>query len=69
MHDSPSPHYLLAVQEFLNNFFLEQCVGGGRPTASLAHSSGLIPLDFYHCGHLKPAVYTKEISDVWDFQQ
>jgi len=69
MRDSPPPHYLLAVQEFLNNMFLEQWIGGGGPTAWLAHSCGLNPLDFYHCGHLEPAVYAKEVTDIWDFQQ
>ena len=48
VHDSPPPDYLLAVQEFLNNVFLEQWIGGG--------------------GHLEPAVYAKEVSDIWDFQ-
>lgn len=67
MCDSPPADYLLAVQEFLNNVFLEKWIGEGGPAAWLAHSSGLNPLDFYHCGHLELAFYAKEISDIWDF--
>jgi hypothetical protein len=33
MHDGAPPHFLLALQEFLNSMFLEQWVGWGGPTA------------------------------------
>ena len=37
------PYFLLAGQEFLNNVFMGQLIGRGRPTAWLARSPDLNP--------------------------
>jgi hypothetical protein len=53
MHDSVPPHFLIAVQEFLNNVFLAECVRRDWTTAWPARSPDFSPLDFYPWRHLK----------------
>jgi len=59
-HDSAPPHFLIAVQEFLNVFLVE-CVRREGPTARPARSPDLNPLDFHPWRHLKSAVYATEV--------
>jgi hypothetical protein len=67
--DGAAPHFRLAVREFLNKVFPEQCTGQGGTTAWPAPSTDLNHLHFYLWGHLKSAVYVTEISDIQDLQQ
>jgi hypothetical protein len=46
MHDGASPHFLLALREFLRNVFLEQRRGRGGPTAWPARPLTEIPYTF-----------------------
>jgi hypothetical protein len=58
--DSAPPHFLIAVQEFLN-VFLAECIRREGPIAWPARSPDLNSLDFYPWKHLKSAVYAKEV--------
>jgi len=64
MHDDASPHFLLAVWEFLKNVFLDQLVGRGGPTYWPARFPYLNSLDLYLWGHPGSTVYVTEFSDV-----
>ena len=61
MHDGAPPHFIIAVQEFLNNVFLAECLRRDGPTAWPARSPHFNPLDFYLWRHLKSAVYATEV--------
>jgi len=64
MQDGAPPHFLPAVQEFLNSVFLAQWTGQGGPTAWPAHSPDLIPW-----GYPQSAVFATELNDVQNLQQ
>lgn len=49
-HEGAPPHFLFSFQKFLN-MFPEQSTGQHGPTAWLAHSPDLNPLDFYLWRH------------------
>jgi len=81
-HDRDPPHFLTAVQEFLNNVFLAVCVRRDGTTAWPTRSTDFSPLDFYPWRHPNSTVYVTEVhhrlatkkerisddsSDTWNF--
>jgi len=66
IHGCASPHFLLAVRQFLNRVFLAQSVGPGGPTAWPAPSPDSY---FYIWRHLISTVRATAVTDVQKVKQ
>lgn len=59
--DGAPPHYALNVRAILNRTFPNRWIGRRGPINWPARSPDLNPLDYFLWGHLKEAVYSREV--------